>query len=466
VSLRTQLLAALVVPTALVLAVLAFVAERTAFRALEASLGRRLTTVAASATTFVSPRLAALGPRDGSSRTARNALRKLTELKDQTGVARILMVDVNRDRVLVDTARRLPAGAAYVRARFDAFELEAVRAGGTAASVLFEGEDGQPVKTGYAPLSDGERVVAYAAVQAAPEYGDALARQRSRLIWGAAVSLAILVALAFGVARWVSVPLARLARAAGRIGAGDLDARVAEEGPTEARVLARTMNGMASALRSRDARMQMMLAGIAHEVRNPLGGIELFGGMLKEDLPPDDPKSRHVDRILAEMKNLSGVVNDFLDYARQRELDLTWVDLVELARRTWDLVEGEARTKAIQVEWTTRPTRHPVDSDAIRRALLNLMRNAVQACPGEGRVRVGIEPLPGTGALLWVEDSGPGVSEVDADRIFEPFFTTKQQGTGLGLALVAKAAELHGGAARCARSRDLSGARFELRLGG
>lgn len=460
-SLRDQLLVALVAPTALVLVALAWVADRTAFDALEAALGRRLTTVAASATTLVSPRVVSVGPGDDDSRTAQNALRKLDSLREATGVARILLVSAATDRVLVDT-ERTPAGSPYVRAGFDAFELESVRLGVPAASVLFAGEDGTPVKTGYAPMVDGDRVVAYAAVVAPPAYDSALERMRRQLFGGAAAALVALIGLAVLFARWLSVPLARLAAAATRIGRGELQTQVQVAGPDEAQVLGRTMNDMAQALRTRDARLQMMLAGIAHEVRNPLGGIELFGGLLLEDLPPDDPRRTHVDRILNELHNLAKVVNDFLDYARQRPPNLAPTDMPALIRETWELVEGDADTKGVQVRFDLAPIQMEVDADEVRRALLNLTRNAVQATEAGSTVRLELTEEDGQ-VLLAVEDQGPGVPADVRDQIFEPFFTTKEKGTGLGLALVQRAAEVHGGRVRCSEAPG-GGARFEIRL--
>lgn len=462
-SLRAQLFLALILPTVVVGAVLAWGMERTAFDALEDSLGRRLTAVAGAAAAQTSTRLQALGPNLADTRTYRNAQVKLSRLQEQTGVARLMLVDLREHRVLLDTAQRRRPGDPYLRAPFDAFELAQVAEGTPRASVRFLGEDGTLYKTGYAPWFDGDQVVGYAAAQASPAYRAALDRQRRELLTGAAAALALAAALAFALSRWVSIPLARLAHAAGRIGRGDLQARVDPQGPPETRALGRSVNHMADALQARDTRMQMMLAGIAHEVRNPLGGIELFGGMLQEDLPPEDPRRSHVDRIMTELKNLSAVVNDFLDYARKPGLEVQSVEAGELLESAWRMTAFAAEQRDLSVERTVACVTARLDPDPVRRALLNLLRNAVQVSPPHGRLRLGCR-LEGEHVVYTVEDDGPGVPEAERPRIFEPFFTTKEKGTGLGLALAHKCAELHGGQVRCRDSSELSGACFELRL--
>jgi len=268
--------------------------------------------------------------------------------------------------------------------------------------------------------------------------------------------------LALVVARRVSVPLARLADAARSVGSGRLDVAMPTAGPTEARVLGETMEKMTRDLEARDERLQMMLAGIAHEVRNPLGGIELFGGLLQEDLPPEDPRRAHVDRILRELHVLASVVNDFLEYARARPPQLEDHDVGRLLEHARELALAGQPDADVHVEVTAEPGIVRVDGDRFQRALLNLLRNALQAAPPGGRVRCSARFVGDTLEVV-VEDSGPGIPDAARPRIFEPFFTTKQKGTGLGLALVKKAVTDHGGTLEVDRA-DLGGARFVVRV--
>ena len=173
----------------------------------------------------------------------------------------------------------------------------------------------------------------------------------------------------------------------------------------------------------------MMLAGIAHEVRNPLGGIELFGGLLKEDLE-NDPRQASVNRILQELGVLSRVVNDFLDFARRRPLELAPVEASELAFELAGLIEAEASERRVRVRLSVPPLTMQADRPSLQRALLNLLRNAVDAAArdeGEGQVQLSAT-LDGPSLSWVVDDDGPGVPPPDREKIFTPFFTTKQKG--------------------------------------
>ncbi len=456
-SLSVELLLALVLPAAGVLLLVATRADAIAARALESALAERLLASARVAAAVVSPRVAALGPGDEDSRTHRGAVLRLEELAVATGVGALLVLRAEDDTVILDPSGVQPIGAPYPRAEFDRVELERVRAGEAAAALLFFDETGKPYKSGYAPMLEGPNVVAYVAAVAPADYNDALTKLRGRLLLLGGAGLTLLAGAALGVAALVTRPLARLSAAARAIGAGELDQPVPRGGPAEAAVLGETMASMARSLKAREEELQLMLAGIAHEVRNPLGGIELFGGLLKEDLA-GDPRQKHVDKILRELGVLARVVTEFLDYARRRPPDRQPVRLPELFSELAGLLDPKKRLSlgppAVDVAH--------FDREVVQRALLNLLQNGLHAAASEVRLTASAE---GDALVLLVDDDGPGIPEADRDRIFAPFFTTKQRGTGLGLALVRRAAEAHGGEAR-AEPSPLGGARLRLVLPG
>jgi signal transduction histidine kinase len=460
--LQHQLFALLVVPALLVVGVVAYLADEAASTALEAALADRLTTIAQASAALVGHHVALLERGDDESRLSQNALAKLDELRDTTKVARIIVLD-EAHQALVDTDRELKIGDPYLRARFDVPELERVASGETSASVLFEGKDGRPYKTGYAPLLDEEdQLAGYVAVAAAADYTDALDELRAVLGGIAALGLVLLILAATMSARRVAIPLSDLSQAAQRIGRGQLDTEIPIAGPAEAVVLGETMRSMTASLCARDEEMQMMLAGIAHEVRNPLGGIELFGGLLREDLEAGDPRRKHVDKILRELGVLARVVNDFLDFARQRPHQPVDADVHELLFDAVSLAEKDASEKGVTVALDApKNLSFAVDAESLERAVLNLLKNAIQAAPQGGQVRV--TAVRDDGLQITVSDNGPGVPEEKRKEIFTPFFTTKQKGTGLGLALVLKTVIAHGGTIDVDTAEE-GGARFVLRL--
>ena len=464
VPIRVQLLVALVIPAALVVGGVALWSHIESNRALDHALGQKLIAVAQAAANLTNPRVVALEPGDEDSRTHRSLVNRLLKLQKVTDAARILIIDVTENHIIVDTQKQLRIGTPYVRALFDRPELEKIANGQGSASVLFEGPNGKPFKTGYAPLfAEDDDIVAYAAVSAPATYTAALDNlsHRMTLIGGAGVLL--LTILAFLIARLLTIPISRLSDSAKSIAQGRLDTEIPAGGlTTETRVLAQTMHSMTKSLCARDEELQLMLGGIAHEVRNPLGGLKLFGGLLYEDLE-GDPRQKHVNKILKEIEVLACVVNEFLDFARRKPLELSKTDLGQLIEDSLAMVrpQSEARDITIKVllaaELKTR-----VDRNLIHAAILNLVQNAVQAVDEGGQVAIEAQ-VDGSSIVICIDDSGVGIPKDKRERVFTPFFTTKQKGTGLGLALVKKAINDHQGLVWIEDSL-LGGARFVIKL--
>ena len=208
------------------------------------------------------------------------------------------------------------------------------------------------------------------------------------------------------LSRRISRPVARLAQAAARLGRGDLDAPIPIETRDEIGVLAQTLEESREALRARDERMQMMMAGIAHEVRNPLGGLELYAGLLREALAGQPERLDEVARIEREVGHLKTVVNEFLEFARRPALRLEAVALRPLFDEMRELAQrGGPRRDHRRRARRAAPC---APTGQLRRALLNLARNAVAAAAprrprfarrqARGRRRSAIE----------VRDDGPG----------------------------------------------------------
>jgi signal transduction histidine kinase len=441
--LRFALAAAL--PALAALAAMALLGDRLARRALEDELGARLVAVAqAAAAGLPADRVDGLRPGDEEGRTLGHVRARLQALSRATGTRLVL---ARPDRTAIaDSEGAHRIGDPLPSLERDRFEIARAAEGKALASqVLFRGSDGELHKTGFAPLSDpsGRVVAIVAADGTAPSFAT-LRRFRSLLLGlalgGAAIGALVSVAAALSVAR----PLQALAAAARRIGSGDLETAL-PPGTTggELETLRRTLEEMRQALRSRDQERETMLAGIAHEVRNPLGAMELFAGALSDDLR-GRPEAAHLERIRQELTALSRLVEDFLAYARTRPLVLEEIEAEPLAAEVRELSLPLALERGVDLS-ARGSGRFRGDRHALRRAALNMVRNAVEASPAGAGVELAVE-VRAAEATIEVVDRGPGLSPEARERLFQPFFTTKERGTGLGLALARQAAEAHGGA--------------------
>ena len=186
-----------------------------------------------------------------------------------------------------------------------------------------------------------------------------------------------------------------------------------------------------------------MAATVAHEIRNPLGGIRGFAALLARDIPADDPRARLVDKVLAGTKDLDRVVSELLEYTRPLHLRTRATrcsDLVDAALGYVDLTGRE-----ITVECDVDPSMAAqVDPDKMRQVLLNILLNAVQSISGSGTINIACTRLERL-VQVSVRDTGCGMTPEQLKSVFSPFFTTKEKGTGLGLAVAEKIVEAHGG---------------------
>lgn len=217
------------------------------------------------------------------------------------------------------------------------------------------------------------------------------------------------------------------------------------------------------------AEIGQLAAGVAHEVRNPLGVIRSSTAMLIEDLPVGSEAARAGSFIVEEVDRLNAVVRALLDYARPLAPRRERLRVAGLLAGVRPLVEETLRRSRVVLRAGADELEIAGDPDLLAQLLLTLIENAAQAMPGGGTIEVSLQRRAGATELR-VADDGPGVEAAVAGQIFEPFFTTRAEGTGLGLALAARVAEAHGGDLSLRPGEGIGaggrGACFALRIGG
>ncbi|MGD9689428.1 MAG: sensor histidine kinase [Phycisphaerales bacterium] len=216
-----------------------------------------------------------------------------------------------------------------------------------------------------------------------------------------------------------------------------------------------------------------MAAGIAHEIRNPLGSIGLYARMLQQDLTQMPEQSGVARKISDAVSRLNAVVGDVLTFARELRLRPTRVCAGELLSDALDSARGDPSLwTRVETRWASPRNEAPhVECDPllVHQALLNVIRNALEAMSDlppeaprvltlDARIRRARDPRGGAEPMicLSVRDTGPGIPTDVMERMFNPFFTTRAAGTGLGLAIVHRIMDAHGGRAAVRNARPTS----------
>lgn len=204
-------------------------------------------------------------------------------------------------------------------------------------------------------------------------------------------------------------------------------------------------------------------AGMAHEIRNPLGSIRGTAEILQDAFSPEDSYAEFTRILVSEVDRLNKVLEDFLRFARPEESDQQDFLPTQVLYDVLQLVRMQAEKKQIQILWNEEELPLAAgDGSQFKQVFLNLILNAIQVLPVGGRLMIESR-LEDDSINLIFSDNGPGIPEGDLDKIFNPFFTTKKEGTGLGLAITYRIVQHHCGRISVENRAD-GGARFTLGL--
>jgi signal transduction histidine kinase len=269
--------------------------------------------------------------------------------------------------------------------------------------------------------------------------------------------------LAVSISSHYVSPVERLARAAENVAAGDLTQELQEGGKDEVGRLTRAFNGMIAKLRQNRAleekvreaqylsQLGRLASGVAHEIRNPLNFIGLAVDHLDGIAGGKDPeaegeKRQLVGRIKEEIGRLNELVTNFIMYGKPSEPQKAPVRIPDILESVLRMAGDRLRSQRIRLEREYGDgVEVMADPDMVRRAVVNLVANAVDAMPSGGTLTVSAGSRDGGRYAIVIRDTGVGIDGKDRERIFQPYFTTKESGLGLGLVLTKKIVDAHGG---------------------
>jgi signal transduction histidine kinase len=208
-----------------------------------------------------------------------------------------------------------------------------------------------------------------------------------------------------------------------------------------------------------------MVAGISHEIRNPLGIITSSAALLKKKADAQNPSNTFIDIIVEEANRLNDIITDFLNCARPRTPNLTPSVITDILEKNIGFLGSQLESKGIQVQ-TSYPDHVPpllLDPDMLYQAFLNVLINAMDAMPQGGKIDIQLCTDEHSLSILFF-DQGTGIVPEIQNSIWDPFFTTKEKGTGLGLGIVKSIVEAHHGTVSLENRKDEQGAVLRIDL--
>jgi len=374
----------------------------------------------------------------------------------RSGLNEIVFLFNREFKIQVSSDTLMKAGTENPVLMLNRKEILGLKTGEAIASLPFKSEEGMWYLWGFYRL-DQE---IWMAVRENAERFKKIA-DLARLFWIIGISGTILTIIAgWIIARAISRPVERLVAFSAAIGRGEFNVPLPAHTQGEIGILARTMGQMRNDLIESQREKEEMLARIAHEIRNPLGGMELLANLLREDLAETKKSTGYVDKILTEIEGLKSLISTYLGYSRPREISPGWIDIATVIDEIEKMVQVDINKKQVQFAKSCDVQKIWFDYFHLRQILLNLVVNAAEAVRNGGRIYFySIER--NNRWILAVQDDGPGVKLDLVRDIFKPFFTTKKDGTGLGLAISRKLCLDNNAVLRFVRNR-LGGCTFFL----
>jgi signal transduction histidine kinase len=263
------------------------------------------------------------------------------------------------------------------------------------------------------------------------------------------------------LARSIAKPVEQLVLFSRLLGQGNFSAQTPKTTGRELSILAGAMDKMRSNLARHQQEKEEMLAQIAHEIRNPLGGIELLAGLTKEDLEKNGESSEYIQKIEDEIRGLKSLISAYLNYSRPIPAKPEWITPHETVREVKDMLKSALQKKGIEL--LCNGTSDPVlfDPNHLRQILMNLIRNSIEALDQNGKIFIETSKMENE-FLITVTDNGAGIPSEQQEKIFQPFYTRKDEGTGLGLAICKKLCR-ENGAGIAVNNNESRGCKFTIK---
>jgi len=450
-KIKYRLIALLTVTISLTIVISGILLHWTMRTSLEAELGRKLETVARGAAVYFTSQELDFVSNGAGTRTLNRMNANLQIFKAATGVQRIFFFNMAHKQLL-DTDTLTSYGSTLFHLQFYQTEIKSIKSDQSAHSPLFTDKNGNPCMTGFCPLYSNENLIGGVAVDGSVKFLASISSLQHSLYLIGFLGISLGVVLAALTGDTISKPIQQLVTHSRRIAEGDYSKQISATGKGEPEILARAMETMRISILKRENESKAMVAGIAHEIRNPLGGISLFAELLEDSIDADHPLAKtRIKKIRSEVDHLDKLVHHFLEYAKPHLPCPVICSLKEIFQDCQLLLnlQNEGITfniPQIDIEIFADPLH-------LKQIFLNLFKNSMQAMTASSLKIITIAWQTVDNRIeIRFSDTGQGIALPKVEKIFEPFFTTREKGTGLGLSIVRDLSERNQGSIQLAKN--------------
>jgi signal transduction histidine kinase len=319
-------------------------------------------------------------------------------------------------------------------------EIFELRIKHSVASLPFKGNDGKWYLWGFRRLTNDF----WLCIKESASKLEKVEKLATTFIYIGVAGIFLTLILSLIIAKSISHPVDKLAVYSSQIGKGNFDIRPPAGMKGEFEVLVSAMNKMKNDL-SRSYRelaenqneKEKMLAQIAHEIRNPLGGIELLAGLTKEDLQMSGMNTKYIEKIIGEVYGLKKLITSFLEYGRPVPANPEQCNVGIITDEALSNFTDQLKKKNIKVEKKIVRENIYFDKGHLKQIFTNIFANSIELMNSGGSIIIESHSEKNNWEIM-IADNGPGIPPENISSIFEPFFTTKKNGTGLGLAVCKK----------------------------
>lgn len=349
---------------------------------------------------------------------------------DSTNTAFIFNADF---KVYVHSQRHFKAGREYSQLSLFRDEITKIDPGESAMTMPFKGDDSQWYLLSFIRMNENFWLAVRESAQRLEKVEDF-----EKIFWLIGIGGTILTIITgWFLSRSITQPLDKLVTFSNQIGKGDFNVPMPKKLRGEIKQLAVAMEKMRDNLSNNQKEKENMLAQIAHEIRNPLGGIELLASLTKEDLAKGQVKEEYLNKILSEINSLKSLISSFLSYSRPSRAEISLTSISTAVEEVRNIFQSEIQKKNVSLHLNIDSSKIWFDSSHLKQILTNLVSNSLEAISIKGEINIH-SFIKENVMHISISDNGTGISEINLKQIFNPFYTTKKDGTGLGLAICKK----------------------------